>query len=165
MAKVYVDPDVCMGCGLCSVYCSVEHSGSRDIVKAFNSDGPRPVSRIRIEREGPCAFSIQCRHCDEPWCVYSCLTGAMSRNAASGEVEYAADKCVGCWTCVMVCPNGVLSRDIANHLIAKCDLCPGQEIPVCVANCPNEALVMIGDDGRTIRGTPEDNTSEAAIID
>jgi Fe-S-cluster-containing hydrogenase component 2 len=23
----------------------------------------------------------------------------------------------------------------------KCDLCNGKEMPVCVSNCPNEALV------------------------
>ena len=26
-------------------------------------------------------------------------------------------------------------------IIAKCDLCPNLEVPACVANCPNEALV------------------------
>jgi carbon-monoxide dehydrogenase iron sulfur subunit len=27
--------------------------------------------------------------------------------------------------------------------VAKCDLCPGLEVPACVANCPNEALVFV----------------------
>jgi Fe-S-cluster-containing hydrogenase component 2 len=25
--------------------------------------------------------------------------------------------------------------------MVKCDLCQGEEIPACVANCPNEALI------------------------
>jgi len=25
----------------------------------------------------------------------------------------------------------------------KCDLCQGEEIPACVTNCPNEALVCV----------------------
>jgi Fe-S-cluster-containing hydrogenase component 2 len=27
--------------------------------------------------------------------------------------------------------------------VAKCDLCPDRELPVCVANCPNEALSVV----------------------
>jgi Fe-S-cluster-containing hydrogenase component 2 len=27
--------------------------------------------------------------------------------------------------------------------MVKCDLCQDEEIPVCVANCPNEALVYM----------------------
>ncbi len=42
----------------------------------------------------------------------------------------------------MACPYGALTRDTANRIVAKCDLCPGQAMPVCVANCPNEALVL-----------------------
>jgi carbon-monoxide dehydrogenase iron sulfur subunit len=55
------------------------------------------------------------------------------------------EKCIGCWTCVVACPNGALVRDLGSHIIAKCDLCPDEEIPVCVANCPNEALVLVRD--------------------
>ena len=36
--------------------------------------------------------------------------------------------------------NKVYVRD--EGYIVKCDLCPGQETPVCVVNCPNEALVL-----------------------
>ncbi|MFC1998909.1 4Fe-4S dicluster domain-containing protein [Chloroflexota bacterium] len=163
MSKVYVNPDVCIGCGLCSVYCRVEHSDTKDMIKALNRESVQP--RIRVEREGINCFSMQCRQCDEPWCVYSCLTGALSKNAATGGVEYAANKCVGCWTCVMVCPNGMLSRDVASHLIAKCDLCPECDIPACVANCPNEALVLVTDDGQVIVGSPDDVGVESIVID
>jgi Fe-S-cluster-containing hydrogenase component 2 len=27
--------------------------------------------------------------------------------------------------------------------MVKCDLCQGEEIPVCVAHCPNEALIYV----------------------
>lgn len=165
MAKVYINPDVCIGCGLCSVYCCVEHSDSKDMIKTFNGNVPQPQTRIRIEREGIDCFSMQCRHCDEPMCVYSCITGALSKNAANGAVEYAANKCVGCWTCVMVCPNGMLSRDVASHLIAKCDLCPDLDIPACVAGCPNEALVLVTDDGQIVKGYPDDTVVESIVID
>ena len=61
--------------------------------------------------------------------------------------------CMGCGTCVLACPNGPLARDKNEGHIVKCDLCPGQETPVCVANYPNEALVLSsnGDLGGKVR--------------
>ena len=146
MRKIYVREEVCMGCGLCRVYCQTEHSRSKDIIKAFKRETPRPLPRIRVERNGETCFSIQCRHCDEPVCVYSCLTGAMHKDSASGTVTIDADRCMGCWTCILVCPYGALTRDENRKAVAKCDLCPDQEVPVCVANCPNEALVLTVDE-------------------
>jgi len=34
-----------------------------------------------------------------------------------------------------------LEKDKSRRKISKCDLCFGDEVPACVANCPNEALV------------------------
>jgi carbon-monoxide dehydrogenase iron sulfur subunit len=79
-------------------------------------------------------------------CVYSCLTGASYKDPETGQVCVDPEKCIGCWTCVVACPNGALVRDLKSHVVAKCDLCPDEEIPACVANCPNEALVLIRDD-------------------
>jgi carbon-monoxide dehydrogenase iron sulfur subunit len=142
LKRVYINEDVCMGCGLCRVYCQTEHSRSKDIIRAFKKELPPPVPRVRVERNGEVCFSLQCRHCDEPWCVYSCLTGAMHRDPVSGMVVMDREKCMGCWTCIVACPSGALTRDVYNHVVAKCDLCPDREVPACVANCPNEALVV-----------------------
>ena len=142
MRKVYIRQDVCIGCGLCRVYCQTEHSHSKDAIKAFKKEVPRPLPRIRVERKGEVSFAVQCRHCTEPWCVYACLTGAMHRDPATKAVIVAAERCVGCWTCVMACPYGALTTDRSNNVVAKCDLCPEHAMPVCVANCPNEALVL-----------------------
>lgn len=139
--KVYVKEELCIGCGLCLVYCQTEHSRSKDIIKAFKKEEPKPLPRVRVERDGEYCFSIQCRHCEEPWCVYSCLTGAMYRDPASGQISVNENRCMGCWTCILVCPYGALVRDEGRKVVAKCDLCPDREVPACVANCPNEALV------------------------
>jgi carbon-monoxide dehydrogenase iron sulfur subunit len=66
----------------------------------------------------------------------------MHKDPANDKVIVDREKCVGCWTCILVCPYGALSRDMNNKTVIKCDLCPGQEIPACVINCPNEALVL-----------------------
>jgi Fe-S-cluster-containing hydrogenase component 2 len=49
---------------------------------------------------------------------------------------------MGCGTCVLTCSHGAPSKDKNEGHIVKCDLCPGQETPVCVADCSNEALVV-----------------------
>ncbi len=146
MARVYLRGDVCIGCGLCRVYCQTEHSRSKDIIKAFKRETPRPVPRIRVEAKREICLAIQCRHCVEPWCVYACVTGAMHKDPATATIIVVAEKCIGCWTCIVACPYGAITRDISNSLVAKCDLCPEQAMPVCVANCPNEALVLFARD-------------------
>lgn len=147
--KIYLKEECCIGCGLCKVYCQTEHSGSKDIIKAFKRETLRPLSRVRVERQGEVCFAVQCRNCTEPWCVDACLTGAMSKDPITGQVIVDQEKCIGCWTCIIACPNGALARDMSSHTISKCDFCPDCEVPVCVANCPNEALVLsMGDEKR-----------------
>jgi len=142
MKRVYVREPVCTGCRLCEVYCQVEHAKTKDLIKAFR-ESPRPLARLTIEEKKPISFSVRCQHCDEPPCVYACLSGAMQKDAASGLVTVDEERCVGCWTCLLVCPFGAIRQDGQRGKIAKCDLCPGREAPVCVTNCPNEALVYV----------------------
>jgi anaerobic carbon-monoxide dehydrogenase iron sulfur subunit len=145
MKRVYVKEEVCIGCGLCEVYCRVEHSQSKDPIKTFKKETPRPLPRVRVERNIEISFPIQCRQCAEPWCVYSCLTGAMHKESTGDKVIVDMERCIGCWTCIVACPYGALSRDLNSKTVIKCDLCPGREIPACVINCPNEALVLVSD--------------------
>jgi anaerobic carbon-monoxide dehydrogenase iron sulfur subunit len=143
MKIVAINEESCMACGLCKVYCVAAHSRTGNVIKAWKAESPRAVPRIRVEKKGEICFSLQCRHCDQPWCVYSCLTGAMSKDPETGVVILDADKCIGCWTCILACPHGAITRDVERKISAKCDLCQGKEIPACVANCPNEALSLV----------------------
>jgi carbon-monoxide dehydrogenase iron sulfur subunit len=148
MTRVYVKEEACIGCGLCEVYCRVEHSQSKDPIKAFKRETPRPLPRVRVERNIEISFPIQCRQCAEPWCVYSCLTGAMHKDPTGDLVTVDTEKCIGCWTCIVACPYGALTRDLDSKTVIKCDLCPGREIPACIINCPNEALILGADEKR-----------------
>lgn len=143
MKKVQVREEVCMGCGLCEVFCQLEHSISKDLIKAFKKEAPPPSSLLSVERRSPVSFAVTCRHCDEPLCVYACLTGALTKDPKSGIVSVDTEKCVGCWTCILACPFGVIRQDKRQGKVAKCDLCSGKDIPACVANCPNEALLYV----------------------
>ncbi|MEW5944936.1 MAG: 4Fe-4S dicluster domain-containing protein [bacterium] len=139
--RIYAREEVCIGCRLCEVYCITEHSESKDVIKAFRRERPRQLARVVVEERRPLSFALQCRHCEEPLCVYSCISGAMYLDE-EGAVRHNEEMCVGCWTCIMVCPYGAIRRDEAGRKVAsKCDLCPGRETPACVENCPNRALV------------------------
>jgi carbon-monoxide dehydrogenase iron sulfur subunit len=66
----------------------------------------------------------------------------MTRDPETGTVSHDADKCVGCWSCVMMCPFGGIAICLEEgRITSKCDLCGGEGVPACVAHCPNEALV------------------------
>lgn len=75
--------------------------------------------------------------------MIACLTGAIYKDPVTGRVVVDEEKCVGCWTCMLVCPLGAIQQDKEQHRQIKCDLCYGLDTPACVANCPNEALVLI----------------------
>lgn len=140
MKRVTIREEMCIGCGLCQIYCTVEHSKSKAPIKAYLKEQPKPVSRVRVETNKPYSISIRCQQCTDTPCVYACLSGAMTQNKETGLVEHDQEKCIGCWTCIMVCPYGAVKPDSSGTIIAKCDLCPDREIPACVENCPNEAL-------------------------
>ena len=144
MKQIYVNEEYCIGCRLCEIHCLVQHSQSKKIIKAFKEEAPRAMERLVVEEEGPLSFAMQCRHCEDAVCVEACITGAMHRDEETGTVQCDEDRCVGCWMCIMVCPFGAIQRNlVGNKAASKCDLCYTQDIPACVAHCPNEALTLI----------------------
>ena len=139
MKRVYVDEKWCLGCHLCEYYCAFANSGGTDMVKALKGRKLQP--RLRIEEKGGISFAVSCRHCVEPLCVKSCISGALS--SADGVVVIDENKCVGCFTCVLVCPYGALTPS-GDGVMRKCELwienASGR--PACVAGCPNKAIVF-----------------------
>jgi carbon-monoxide dehydrogenase iron sulfur subunit len=131
-----------MGCRLCEVNCAVQHAPGRDVFKAFRGE-KRPSSRMKVHEKGLTTLALQCRHCHDASCVTACLSGAL-RKDSSGTVVHEPERCVGCWTCILVCPFGAVRRDESEKkVVVKCDLCPHLEVPACVAGCPNEALILV----------------------
>ena len=143
--RITIHEEHCIGCRLCEIRCLVQHSRSRKIIKAFREERDTVVPGIQVEESGYVSFALQCRHCVDASCVEACMTGAMHRDPQTGAVLCDTDRCVGCWMCIMVCPVGAVNRGADQQVASKCDLCMGEEVPVCVANCPNEALVYEDD--------------------
>lgn len=139
MKKVIVNELICLNCKLCEVYCKTAHSASRDMVTAYKSEFPEPVSAITVEGDNNLSMAISCRHCDEPMCVEACITGAMVKGV-DGKVLNDKDRCIGCMTCLAACPFGAVR---IGHYAVKCDLCQGENEPQCVKNCPSGALKYI----------------------
>jgi carbon-monoxide dehydrogenase iron sulfur subunit len=95
-----VDFEKCTGCRLCELVCAVKH---------HNVSNPAR-SRIRIikwESEG-IYVPMVCQQCEDAPCVAACPAKALSRNPETGRVELDYDKCIGCRTCVSVCPFGAI---------------------------------------------------------
>jgi len=141
MKRIFAHEEFCLGCRLCEINCLVQHSRSKKILKAFREERETLTPAVHVEESGYVSFALQCRHCDEASCLEACMTGAMHRDPVTGAVICDTEKCIGCWMCVMVCPVGAVNRGSGAKVASKCDLCAGEDMPVCVANCPNEALV------------------------
>lgn len=132
LKRIKIDRSRCIGCLTCTTACIVSH----------NCVDNR--SRITLSSDGRYA-PIFCRHCDRPECVYTCMTGAMSKNQETGVVEYDKSRCASCFMCIMACPYGVLKADSVNGKeIMKCDMCRYTESgrPQCVERCPMSAITL-----------------------
>ena len=140
MKRVYVVEKWCLGCHLCEYNCAFANSGKTDMATALKDKPIFPRIRVEDGDEEKITFAVSCRHCGDPLCVKSCIAGAISQK--DGVVCIDREKCVGCLTCVMVCPYGALSQG-ENGAVQKCELCMenARGEPACVKGCPNQAIV------------------------
>ncbi|AKN29497.1 nitrate reductase [Clostridium carboxidivorans P7] len=135
MKRIKIDRSKCIGCLTCVTACIVSHesSDSRNRVTIDSKTKPAPIF---------------CRHCDKPECVYTCMTGAMSKDRETGLVQYDKERCASCYMCIMACPYGVLKSDrIEYKEIMKCNMCVhrtenNEPKPMCVEKCPMGAITL-----------------------
>lgn len=139
MKRVYVNEQWCLGCHLCEYYCAFANSGEKDMVKALKGKKIHP--NIQVEGDENVNFAVNCRHCSEPLCVKGCLTGAMTKR--DGVIFVDHEKCIGCYTCVALCPYGAVVPS-GDGAVQKCELCINNSgEPACAQNCPNLAIVYV----------------------
>jgi carbon-monoxide dehydrogenase iron sulfur subunit len=127
------DYERCTGCRLCELVCAVKHDHVSNPIR----------SRIRIikwESEG-IYVPMSCQQCEDAPCVIGCPAKALSRNMDMGRVEIDYEKCIGCRTCVSVCPFGAMHFVAADRKVIKCDLCDGD--PQCVRFCDMKAVKLV----------------------
>ena len=131
-----IDYEKCTGCRLCELVCAVQHDGKSNPIR----------SRIRVikwEAEGV-YVPMSCQQCQDAPCMVGCPAGAISRNESLQRVEVDYDLCIGCRTCVSVCPFGAMNFNSIDKKVIKCDLCDGN--PQCVRFCEVKAVDYIDAD-------------------
>ena len=138
MKRVYVNEEWCPGCHLCEYNCAFANSGMRDMAAALKGKPIYP--RIHVEEGDRISYAVSCRHCTDPICVKSCIAGALKKE--DGVIVIDRNRCVGCLTCVLVCPYGALTPG-PDGVMQKCELCLNNSSgePACVRGCPNRAIV------------------------
>jgi Fe-S-cluster-containing dehydrogenase component len=140
--RIVLDLDRCTGCRACGAACHAGHHDQTNLV-------PGIVADVAI-------LPVHCRHCERPACAAACPTGALYRDA-SGFVRRSELLCIGCRTCSIACPFGVIPTELKRHVAPKCDLCVDRVvaggIPRCVATCTAGALSFV--DLQVSAGAPE----------
>jgi carbon-monoxide dehydrogenase iron sulfur subunit len=143
---IAVHLDRCTGCKTCELYCATERgSNSKNLLQAAG-ETPLAQARVRVEGSNRVPVALQCRHCEQAPCLDACLTGALVRDAASNLVVIRESACIGCWTCTLFCPYGVIYPWPERKIAVKCDRCVYMESPVCVEVCPTRALELVDRD-------------------
>ncbi|QCQ22484.1 4Fe-4S dicluster domain-containing protein [Desulfoglaeba alkanexedens] len=143
MSQYYLlqDPKKCIGCLSCEVACKIKNGlpvGPR--LCQIMTVGPKMVNGLPRM-----AFVfMSCFHCEDPWCVPVCPTGAMRKRPKDGIVYVESSLCVGCKSCITACPWGAPQWNPETGKVVKCDYCmdridQGLE-PACVTKCVTHCL-------------------------
>lgn len=128
-----VNADKCTGCRLCELVCSVAHEGVSNPAKSR-------IQIVKWEDEGRYIPMI-CKQCEDAPCKNVCPVRAISRDTDFGFLKVDYDVCIGCRSCIDICPFGAMNYNMTDRKVFKCDLCGGD--PQCVRFCDEKAVDFI----------------------
>jgi benzoyl-CoA reductase subunit BamC len=122
---IKVDLDKCNGCRACEVICSAFHANPK-----YSSNNPAR-SRIRMIRDPMRDVYVP---------VYA---GEYTAAECMGRDKYIIDgkEYDECGFCRAACPSRDAFKEPDSGLPLKCDMCEGEDQPLCVKWCLNEALI------------------------
>ena len=149
MGNKYVlcDPRKCNGCKACMAACLVQHYVPGDV----------PLSRCNVIQSGSRTASVMCHHCENAPCASVCPTGALYVDG--DRIGVRLERCIGCRSCVLACPYGVIDvierydnaelgelviGSVPRAAVIKCDRCETRfEGPACIDACTQHALILV----------------------
>lgn len=124
-----ITPDLCTGCRMCELACSIHHSHV-----ARNTQ-----IRIKVAYINDHSFTpIPCIHCPEQHCMQACVFDALVPDGYGGAIRVVDENCTACMLCVYACPYGGITFAEEKNVVIKCDLCAGE--PACAQYCPTGAI-------------------------
>ena len=141
--------DECANCKACMVACKDIH----DLPVGYKYRKVLTAEAGSWEKQGESyvknnvfsySISISCNHCKMPACFAACPQGAIEKDASTGIMSVDSEKCIGCGTCVKVCPYEAPVVLPSDHKAHRCDFCVDRlnrgEDPACVAACMMRCL-------------------------
>jgi Fe-S-cluster-containing dehydrogenase component len=143
MSQYYLfqDQKKCIGCLGCEVHCKTQNG---------TPVGPRLSKVVQVGPKLTAGIPkisfvfMPCFHCEEPWCVSVCPTGAMRKRPVDGIVYIDSSLCVGCKSCITACPWGAPQWNQATGKVFKCNYCMDRIDrglkPACVTKCVTHCL-------------------------
>ena len=101
-----IDLQRCSACGGCTIACKNENNVQEGFAWAYRkSKTVGKFPNVRYEYQ-----PTLCNHCEKAPCVRACPTKAMHK--IDGNITmHDPEKCIGCKTCIAMCPYGVISRN------------------------------------------------------
>ena len=137
--RIFFRPERCMLCSSCVLACQLHSLGISDVRNIPR--GKKPIQRISVNMSQGTPWASTCQHCVSAPCVEACVTGSLARGDGQTGVVHHQETCVGCGSCLLVCPFSALAYDEKGEKMSKCNLCSEEEVPPCVRACPSKALV------------------------
>ncbi len=121
---IKIDVDKCNGCRACELICSSFHASPK-----YSSNNPER-SRVRVIRDPLKDIYLP---------VYA---GEYTPAECAGRNKYVLDgrEYSECDTCRASCPSRDLFKEPDSGLPLKCDMCDGEDEPMCVKWCLSKAL-------------------------
>ncbi len=122
--RIKIDVDKCNGCRACEVICSAFHAAPK-----YSSNNPAR-SRIRVIRDPNSDIYVP---------VYA---GEYTVAECAGRDKYTIDgkEYDECAFCRASCPSRDEFKEPDSGLPLKCDMCEGEDEPLCVKWCVDDAL-------------------------
>ena len=162
---IKIDQDRCIGCKACEVHCKAKN---RVPVGAKLGQHVSLGPIMKKEQPAYMYLFMPCFHCEQPWCVSACPTGAMSKREDDGIVYVKAELCVGCKACIVACPWKIPQWDMVNGRAIKCDYCRDRvdqgKKPACVTACTTHALSFVNPNVASSR-TREDYAMQVLLTE